>query len=46
LTLAAAFLFIFPATGLVVAVNVGLAFLDPAVFLVAVTGCDCASVTG
>jgi hypothetical protein len=47
LTLAAAFFFVFPATGLVAAVHIGLGFLDPAVFLVAVTlDCEGASVTG
>ena len=47
LTLAAAFLFAFPAAGLVVAADFGLGFLGPAVFLVAVTlGCEGASVTG
>jgi hypothetical protein len=46
-TLAAAFFFVFPAAGLVAAVDFGLGFLGPAVFLVAVTlGCDGASVTG
>jgi hypothetical protein len=45
LTLAAAF-FVFPAAGLVAAVDFGLGFLGPAVFLVAVTlGCEGASVT-
>jgi hypothetical protein len=40
-------LFVFPTAGLVVAVDFGLSFLDPAVFLVAVTvGCEGASVTG
>jgi hypothetical protein len=47
LTLAAAFLFVFPVAGLVAAVDFGLGFLGPAVFLVAVTlGCEGASVTG
>jgi hypothetical protein len=47
LTVAAAFFFVFPAAGLVAAVDFGLGFLDPAVFLVAVTvGCEGASVTG
>jgi len=47
LTLAAAFFFGFPAAGLVAAVDFGLGFLGPAVFLVAVTlGCMGASVTG
>jgi hypothetical protein len=47
LTHAAAFFFVFPAAGLVAAVDFGLGFLDPAVFLVAVTvGCEGASVTG
>jgi hypothetical protein len=46
LTLAAGFFFVFPAAGLVAAVDLGFGFLDPAVFLVAVTlGCGCASVT-
>jgi hypothetical protein len=41
LTLAAAFFFVFPAAGLVAAVDFGLGCLGPAVFLVAVTlGCD------
>jgi hypothetical protein len=41
LTLAAAFFFVFPAAGLVAAVDFGLGFLGPAVFLVAVTlGCE------
>ena len=45
LTLAAAFFFVFPAAGLVAAVDFG--FLGPSVFLVAVTlGCEGASVTG
>jgi hypothetical protein len=40
LTLAAAFFFASPAAGLVAAVDFGLGFLDPALFLVAVTlGC-------
>ena len=39
-TLAASFLFDFPAAGLVAAVDLGSGFLAPAVFLVAVTlGC-------
>jgi hypothetical protein len=47
LTLAAAFFFVFPADGLVAAVDFSLRFLDPAVFLVAVTlVCEGASVTG
>jgi hypothetical protein len=47
LTLAAAFFFVFPAAGIVAAVDFGLGFLDPAVFLVAVTlGCEGASLTG
>jgi hypothetical protein len=47
LTLAAAFFFGFPAASLVAAENLGLDFLGPAVFLVAITlGCMGASVTG
>jgi hypothetical protein len=47
LTLAFAFFLVFPAAGLVAALDFGLGFLDPAVFLVAVTiGCEGASVTG
>ena len=47
LTLAAAFFSVFPAAGLVAAVDFGLGFLGPAVFLVAVTsGCEGTSVTG
>jgi hypothetical protein len=47
LTVAAAFFFVFPAAGFVAAVDFGLGFLDPAVFLVVVTvGCEGASVTG
>jgi hypothetical protein len=47
LTLAAVFFFVFKAAGLVAAVNFGLGFLGPAVFLVAVIlGCEGASVTG
>jgi hypothetical protein len=47
LTLAAAFFFVFLAAGLVAAVDFGLGFLDPAVFLVGDTlGCEGASVTG
>jgi hypothetical protein len=47
LILAATFFFGFPAAGLVVAVYLGLGFLGPAVFLVAVTlGCLGNSVTG
>ena len=47
LTLAAAFFLDFPAAGLVGAVDLGSGFLDPAVFLVAVTlGCLGASVIG
>jgi hypothetical protein len=46
LTVAAAFFFGFPAAGIVSAVDLGLGFLGPAVFLVAVTlGCLGASVT-
>ena len=46
-TLAPAFLFDFPAAGLVAAANFGLGFLSPYIFLVAVTlGCEGASVTG
>ena len=46
-TLAAAYLFVFPAAGFVAAADFGLGFLDPAFFLVAVTlGCEGASVTG
>ena len=46
LKLATAFFFVFPAAGLVAAVDFGLGFLGPAVFLVAVTlGCVGASVT-
>jgi hypothetical protein len=46
LTHAAAFFFVFSAADLVAAVDFGLGFLDPAVFLVAVTvGCEGASVT-
>jgi hypothetical protein len=46
-TLAAAFFFVFPAASLVAAVDFGFSFLDPAVFLMAVTlGCEGASVTG
>ena len=46
-TIAAAFFFAFPVAGLVAAGNVGLDFLGPAFFLVAVTlGCEGASVTG
>ena len=46
LTLAAAMFFGFPAAGLVAAVDFGLGFLSPAVFLVAVTlGCVGTSVT-
>ena len=45
LTLAAAFFSVFPAAGLVAAVDFGLGFVGPAVFLVAVTlGCEGASV--
>jgi hypothetical protein len=47
LTLAAAFFFVFPAAVSVAAIDFGLGFLGPAVFLVAVTlGCECVSVTG
>ena len=47
LTLVAAFLFGFPAAGLVTAVDLGLGFLGPAVFLVTVSlGCVGASVAG
>jgi hypothetical protein len=47
LTLAAASFFDFPAAGLPVAVDLGSAFLGPAVFLVVITfGCLGASVTG
>ena len=47
LILAAAFFFVFPAASLVAALDLGLGFLGPAVFLVAVTsGCVSASVTG
>jgi len=47
LTLAAAFFLNFPAAGFLAAVNLGLGFLVPAVFVVAVTlGCSGASVTG
>jgi hypothetical protein len=47
LTLAAAFLFVFPAAGVLAAVDFVLGFLAPAVFLVAVTlGSTVASVTG
>jgi hypothetical protein len=47
LTLAAAFPFVFPAAGLVAAIDFGLGPLDPVVFLVAVTqGCEYTSVTG
>ena len=47
LTLTAAMFFDFPAAGLVAAVDFGLGFLGPAVFLLAVTlGCEGASVTG
>ena len=47
MTLAATFFFVFPGAGLVAAVDFGLGFLGPAVFLVAVTlGCHGASVTG
>jgi hypothetical protein len=46
LTLAAAFFFVFPAADLVAGVDFGSAFLDPAVFLLAVTlGCKGVSVT-
>ena len=46
-TLAAALLFVFPAAGLVAAADFGLGYLDPSIFLVAVTlGCEGASVTG
>ena len=46
LKLAAAFFFVFPVAGLVAAVDFGLVFLGPAIFLVSVTlGCDGASVT-
>jgi hypothetical protein len=47
LTLAAVFFFVFPAAGLVAAVEFDLGFLGPDVFLVSVTlGCNGASVTG
>ena len=47
LTLVAAFFFVFPVAGLVAAVDFGLGFLGPGVFLVAVTlGCVGSSVTG
>ena len=47
LTLAAAFIFVFPAAGLVATADLGLGFLGPPVFLVAVNlGCEGASVTG
>jgi hypothetical protein len=47
LTRAAGFFFVFPAAALVAAVDFDLGFLDPTVFLVAVTlGCEGASVTG
>ena len=46
-TLAANFLFVFSAAGLVAAVDFGLDFLGPCIFLVEVTsGCEGASVTG
>jgi len=46
-TLAVAFLFVFPAAGLVAAADFGLGFLGPSIFLVTVTlGCEGASVTG
>ena len=45
-TLEAVFLFVFPAAGLVAAVDFVLGFLCPSIFLVAVTlGCVGASVT-
>ena len=47
LTLAAAFFSVFLAAGLVAAVDIGLGYLGPAIFLVAVTlACEGASVTG
>ena len=47
LTLAVAFLFVFPAVGLVAAADFGLVFLGLSIFLVAVTlSCEGASVTG
>jgi hypothetical protein len=46
LTLAAAFFFVFPAADLVAAVDFGLGFLVPAVYLVTVTlACEGASLT-
>ena len=46
LILMAALFFVFPAIGLVAAVDFSLSFLGPVVFLVEVTlGCDGASVT-
>jgi hypothetical protein len=46
LTLTAAFFFVFPAAGLVAAIDFGLGFLDLAVFLLGVTvACNGASVT-
>ena len=47
LTLAAAFLFLFPAVGLLAAADFGLCFLGPSIFLVAIAlGLEGASVTG
>jgi hypothetical protein len=47
LTLTADFFFVFLAAGLVAAVDFGLGFLGPAIFLVAVIlGCEGASLTG
>ena len=47
LTLVAAFFFVFPAAGLVVATDFSLVFLGPSVFLVAFTlGCEGASLIG
>jgi hypothetical protein len=47
LILAAAYFLVFPAAGSVAAVDFGLGFLGPAVFLVAVTlSCEGSSVTG
>jgi len=46
-TLGPAFLFVFPAAGLMAAADFGLDFLGPSIFLVAVPlGCEDASVTG